>query len=147
MPQMPRTSDDACARFAPARWIRFADIRMPCMQSHPPDGGCDRPSEIGRLTMALERSKTARLIFADKRKRQPKPRLALVMGTSRMAEYRAYTVGSDGRFIGFEPLVCGDDAEAIEKAKRIVDGHDMELWSGSRLVVRLEASTPKLGSN
>ncbi len=36
-----------------------------------------------------------------------------------MAEYREYTVGHDGHFIGFEPLVCADDAEAIEQAKRI----------------------------
>ena len=34
-----------------------------------------------------------------------------------MAEYRAYTVGDDGRFSGFEPFVCGDDAEAIELAR------------------------------
>ena len=76
---------------------------------------------------------------------QPKLCSALVMGTSRMAEYRAYTVGSDGRFIGFEPLVCADNSEAIQKAKRLINGHDVELWSGSRLVVRLEPSTPKLG--
>jgi hypothetical protein len=54
-----------------------------------------------------------------------------------VAEYRAYTVGHDGHFTGFEPLVCADDAEAIDKAKRLVDGHDVELWSGDRLVVRL----------
>jgi hypothetical protein len=58
-----------------------------------------------------------------------------------MAEYRAYIVGHDGHFIGFEPLVCGDDAEAIERAKRLVDGHDIELWSGDQLVTRLEAKT------
>jgi hypothetical protein len=40
-----------------------------------------------------------------------------------MAEYRAYTVGHDGHFIEFEPLVCDSDNEAIEKAKRLVDGH------------------------
>jgi hypothetical protein len=28
-------------------------------------------------------------------------------------EYRAYTVSSDAHFIGFEPLACADDAEAI----------------------------------
>jgi hypothetical protein len=33
-----------------------------------------------------------------------------------MPEYRAYPVGIDGHFIGFEPLVCADDAGAIEKA-------------------------------
>jgi hypothetical protein len=54
-----------------------------------------------------------------------------------MADYRAYTVGHDGHFIGYEPLVCGSDKEATEKAKRFVDGHDIELWSGARLVVRL----------
>ena len=33
-----------------------------------------------------------------------------------MAEYRAYTVGLDGHFVASRPLVCADDAEAIEKA-------------------------------
>jgi hypothetical protein len=54
-----------------------------------------------------------------------------------VAEYRAYVVGRDGHFIGFEPLVCADDAEATEKAERLVDGHDVELWNGDRLVIRL----------
>jgi hypothetical protein len=54
-----------------------------------------------------------------------------------MGEYRADTVGVDGHFIRFEPVVCRDDAEAIEKAKRLVDGHDVELWSGERLVIRM----------
>jgi hypothetical protein len=55
-----------------------------------------------------------------------------------MAEYRAYTVGLDGHFSGYEPIVCADDAQAIAKAKRLVDGHDIELWSGARFVIRLE---------
>src|SRR5258706_564150 len=54
-----------------------------------------------------------------------------------MAEYRAYTVGVDGHFVGFEPLTCADDAEAIEKGKRLVDGQDIELWSGPGLVIRI----------
>jgi hypothetical protein len=52
-------------------------------------------------------------------------------------EYRIYTVGVDGQFIGFEPLLCRDDAEAVAKANRLVGGHDGELWSGARFVVRL----------
>jgi hypothetical protein len=59
-----------------------------------------------------------------------------------VAEYRAYTVGRDGHFIGIEPLTCADDSEAIEKAKRLVDGHDVELWSGARLVIRLRHKPP-----
>ena len=54
-----------------------------------------------------------------------------------MAEYRAYTIGLDGHFVGSQALTCADDAEAIAKAERFVDGHDIELWSGDRLVVRL----------
>jgi hypothetical protein len=62
------------------------------------------------------------------------------VGDHRMPEYRAYIVGRDGHFTGFEPLLCGDDAHAIEKAKRLVDDHDVELWSGERLVTRLSAT-------
>jgi hypothetical protein len=37
----------------------------------------------------------------------------------------------------WEPLICRDDAEAIEKARRMVSDHDLELWSGERLVIRI----------
>ena len=51
-----------------------------------------------------------------------------------MAEHRAYVVGDDGHFLRFEALICADDAEAIAKAKRLVDDHDVELWGGERFV-------------
>jgi hypothetical protein len=51
-----------------------------------------------------------------------------------MPEYRAYAVGDDGHFSGYEPLVCADDREAIAKAKIVFQGHGVELWSGPRLV-------------
>jgi hypothetical protein len=57
-----------------------------------------------------------------------------------VAEYRVDTVGGDGHFTGFE-LVCADDSEAIEKAKRLIDGNDIELWTGGRFVTRLEPAT------
>jgi hypothetical protein len=34
---------------------------------------------------------------------------------------------------------CANDAEAIEQAKRLIVNHAVELWSGERLVIRLEA--------
>ena len=58
-----------------------------------------------------------------------------------MAEYRAYVVGRDGHFMRFEALICADDAEAIAKAMRLVDDHDVELWSGERFVARLKVAT------
>jgi hypothetical protein len=60
-------------------------------------------------------------------------------GTFEVAEYRAYIVGDDDHFIGFEEMVCRDDGEAVASAKRLVDGHDIEVWNGERLVVRLKA--------
>jgi hypothetical protein len=38
-------------------------------------------------------------------------------------------------------MVCADDAEAIEKVQRLVDRFAVELWSGERFVIRLEAKT------
>jgi hypothetical protein len=52
-------------------------------------------------------------------------------------EYRAYIIGADGHIVGYEPIVCRDDDEAKAKADRMVDGHDIELWSGDRFVIRL----------
>ena len=55
-----------------------------------------------------------------------------------MPEYRAYVVGDDGHFTDYKGMICRDDAEAIEKAKRLVNGRDVELWSGPRFVIKLE---------
>jgi hypothetical protein len=55
-----------------------------------------------------------------------------------MPDYRAYIVGPDGHFVGYQPLTCVDDAEATETAKLLVDGRDVELWSGARLVIVLQ---------
>jgi hypothetical protein len=54
-----------------------------------------------------------------------------------MSEYRTYTVGIDGHFTGSQEMVCRDDDEAVMKAKRMVNGHDTEVWSGDRFVIRL----------
>jgi hypothetical protein len=55
-----------------------------------------------------------------------------------MPEYRAYTVGLEGRLVHYEPLACTNDAEAIIETNRLLRAHDMELWRGARLVTRLQ---------
>jgi hypothetical protein len=55
-----------------------------------------------------------------------------------MPAYRIYVVGPDGHFINFKPLVCVSDDEALAEAKELVDGYDIELWSGGRFLIRLE---------
>jgi hypothetical protein len=51
-----------------------------------------------------------------------------------MADYRIYLVGEDGHFYDAAPLVCADDAEAIEQAKRLAAGRPVELWQLDRKV-------------
>ena len=60
-----------------------------------------------------------------------------------MTEYRVYLVGKDGHFTGYELLFCANDAEALEKAKNSLDeDHGIEVWSGARLVGKLERKHP-----
>lgn len=56
-----------------------------------------------------------------------------------MPDYRAYLIGRDGHFFNAEELVCDSDEVAIESAKQLVDGHDVELWHGNRRVARFDA--------
>ena len=55
-----------------------------------------------------------------------------------MTEYRVFTVGDDGHFTASRAFTCAGDADAIVWAKQLIDGHDLELWSGERFVVKLE---------
>ena len=55
-----------------------------------------------------------------------------------MPGYHAYIVGSDGHFFNSVPLECADDAEAVEQAKQLVDGYDVELWQRDRRVATFQ---------
>jgi hypothetical protein len=44
-----------------------------------------------------------------------------------MLDYRVYRIGSDGYFYDAVPLKCTSDDEAIEKARQLVHGRDVEL--------------------
>jgi hypothetical protein len=54
-----------------------------------------------------------------------------------MAEYRAYAIGADGHIVKSMPLICDDDNQAMEEARKALENHTIELWSGERLVARL----------
>ena len=54
-----------------------------------------------------------------------------------MVEYRIYSVGSDGHFMKSECLECASDEDAIKQAGQSIDTYDVELWSGARVVARL----------
>jgi hypothetical protein len=59
-----------------------------------------------------------------------------------MVEYRIYSVGSDGHFMNSECLECPSDEDAIKQAGQSIDTHDVELWSGARVVAKLAATVP-----
>ena len=55
-----------------------------------------------------------------------------------MSTYRIYFIdGNDRISRPPEVIECDNDDEATGKALGFVDGHDVEVWSLSRLVVRL----------
>jgi hypothetical protein len=53
-----------------------------------------------------------------------------------MAEYRAYVIGEDEHIRSCRAFVCDGDADAMVWAKQLLDGNDIELWSGDRFVIR-----------
>jgi hypothetical protein len=60
-----------------------------------------------------------------------------------MPYYRAYVLGSDGHFMDAINLDCANDAAAVESAKQLINGHDIEVWQEDRLVAKLP-SGPEL---
>lgn len=57
-----------------------------------------------------------------------------------MNDYRAYIVGQDGHFASCRAFRCADDGEAVALARQLVDGQDVELWSGERFIARLPSN-------
>jgi len=58
--------------------------------------------------------------------------------------YRVFLIDRNGHISRpAEHIDCSDDQEAIEKAQRLVDGHDVELWDGVRLVKRFPRQADK----
>ena len=60
-----------------------------------------------------------------------------------MAEYRAFPVKNFHIAGPAHTKQCDTDQEAIEWAKQLVDGLDMELWDGPRLVIDLKSTDRK----
>ncbi|KQP30547.1 hypothetical protein ASF49_13650 [Methylobacterium sp. Leaf104] len=54
--------------------------------------------------------------------------------------YRVLLLDASGRVLRTKSLAGCTEAEAIERARDFVDGRSVELWDGSRLIQRLDAS-------
>ena len=54
-----------------------------------------------------------------------------------MASYRLYGLDGVKKVASGEWFEADSDAAAIEAAKKMMDGHDCELWKGKELVARI----------
>ena len=55
-----------------------------------------------------------------------------------MPVYRAYLIEQDNRVHSYKPVDAESDQAALEAAKELVDGHDVEVWSLDRMVGRVK---------
>jgi alkanesulfonate monooxygenase SsuD/methylene tetrahydromethanopterin reductase-like flavin-dependent oxidoreductase (luciferase family) len=54
--------------------------------------------------------------------------------------YRANHVDEHGRFHQMPHVLSAEtDQEAVAQAKQLINGYDVELWQGERLVTKLKA--------
>ena len=61
-----------------------------------------------------------------------------------MPAYRTYLIDQTNNISGpAHWTICAGDFDAIEKAKQLVDGHDVELWESDRLVMRFFTTQAK----
>jgi hypothetical protein len=58
-----------------------------------------------------------------------------------MPEYRIFPLTSDNHIKNAPALVvCENDSAALEQAKKMLDGHNLEVWEGTRRVTRLNST-------
>jgi hypothetical protein len=64
-----------------------------------------------------------------------------------MPDYRVYPVDKSNHIVAAPHVVtCDSDEEAIEKARPLVNGHDVELWDGARQVGRIKSNDSETAS-
>ena len=49
-------------------------------------------------------------------------------------------IGPNGHIMRRTDLTCANDEDAKKQTKQLVDGHAVELWQGTRLLIRFEPS-------
>ena len=55
-------------------------------------------------------------------------------------DYRAYFLSESGHIVTFEAIDAENDDEAIQRAARLKDGRDIEVWHHDRKVALIRAS-------
>jgi hypothetical protein len=55
-----------------------------------------------------------------------------------VVEYRADIVDLEGHIVRAIDLVYPNDDAANEHARSLIDGHDVELWRGARIIAKFQ---------
>ncbi len=55
-----------------------------------------------------------------------------------MPGYYVYFLSHDGRVSRRVNIMCKDDGDAMQYAKRVVDGHVVELWQEARKIAEFK---------
>jgi hypothetical protein len=63
-----------------------------------------------------------------------------------MADYRLYVLDSSGHITRREDFQFPDDDQAIAHAIQFVNGKALELWSGTRVVTRIEPNSAEMSA-
>jgi hypothetical protein len=59
-----------------------------------------------------------------------------------MPEYRIYTMTDANKIAGpSQDVICENDQEAVHRTKQWLNGHDLEVRQGARVVIRLKSKT------
>lgn len=55
-----------------------------------------------------------------------------------MGQYRVFMLTEAGSYKGAKVLECDNDDQAVDQARKFVDGCDVELWQGARMIATLK---------
>ena len=56
-----------------------------------------------------------------------------------MTPYLIFTVGPDGHFVSVKEIMLPNHEAAIERARQMLDRHDLEVWCDGSRVATLSA--------
>jgi len=59
-----------------------------------------------------------------------------------MPHYRVFSLDRAGHFADVEEMFCVNNAEAIQRAHKMADGHGVEMWQRGRMVARTAKKDP-----
>jgi hypothetical protein len=81
------------------------------------------------------------IVFPNLEPFQPMPLVVTSKRTGRMTEYKVYRIRKDEAAEAPVVFEAESEAAAIERARQLVDGCDVELWQGPRFVMGLKGTS------